>query len=66
VILFGASFLGNVVGPSAVGLLNDRLADEYGPFAVRYSMLIIAVTPVLSGLCFLRAAFLPHGQVEAA
>jgi hypothetical protein len=49
-----------------VGLLNDRLADEYGPFAVRYSMLIIAVTPVLSGLCFLRAAFLPHGQVEAA
>ncbi|NKI98384.1 MFS transporter [Novosphingobium sp. SG707] len=59
VILFGASFLGNVVGPSAVGLLNDRLAAEYGPLAVRYSMLIIAVTPVLAGLCFLRAAFLP-------
>lgn len=69
VILFGASFLGNVVGPSAVGMLNDYLAPPYGPLAVRYSMLIIAVTPILAGLCFLRAAFLPQaagGEAEKA
>ncbi len=56
VILFGASFVGNVVGPSAVGILNDFLKPEFGDSAIRYSMLIIAVTPVLAGLCFLRAA----------
>lgn len=58
VILFGASFIGNVVGPSAVGILNDLLAPRLGEQAVRYSMLLIAVTPVLAGLCLACAA--PH------
>jgi MFS family permease len=55
-LLFGAGFLGNVVGPGAVGILNDVLHPMFGSNAVRYSMLMIAVTPVLAGLCFLRAA----------
>lgn len=66
VILFGAGFLGNVVGPSAVGFLNDRLAAVHGPMAVRYSMLIIALTPILAGLCFLKAAFLARRPQDGA
>lgn len=68
VILFGASFIGNVVGPSAVGFATDLLTPRFGEEAVRYSMLIIAVTPMLAGLCFLRAATLfrtSFAQTEA-
>lgn len=56
VVLLGASLVGNAVGPSAVGLLNDLLAPRFGDNAIRYSMLIIAVTPVLAAVCFWRAA----------
>jgi MFS family permease len=56
VILLGASLLGNAVGPSAVGLLNDLLLPRFGNEAIRYSMLLIAATPVLAALCFWRAA----------
>lgn len=55
-LLFGASFLGNVIGPTAVGMLNDALTPSYGDAAVRYSMLLIAITPVVAALCFVRAA----------
>jgi MFS family permease len=54
--LLGASLLGNAVGPSTVGLLSDLLAPRFGDEAIRYSMLIIAATPVLAALCFWRAA----------
>lgn len=64
VILLGASLIGNVVGPSAVGLLNDLLAAQLGDHAIRYSMLIIAVTPVLAALCFWRAAALYAGAIR--
>lgn len=56
VLLFCASLLGQAVGPLAVGVLNDMLAPQFGQFAIRYSMLIIAVTPVIAGLCFWFAA----------
>lgn len=59
VILFGASFLGNVIGPSAIGVLNDAMTPVLGETAIRYSMLTIAVTPVLAGACFWRAAASP-------
>ena len=65
VILFGASFIGNVVGPSAVGIINDLLAPSMGDGAVRYSMLLIAVTPVLAGLCFVMAAPLYRAQLAS-
>lgn len=59
VILFGASFLGNVIGPSAIGFLNDALKPSLGDTAIRYSMLTIALTPVLAAACFWRAATSP-------
>lgn len=58
VILLGASLVGNAAGPSAVGMLNDLLADRFGDLAIRYSMLLMAVTPVLAAICFWRAALL--------
>ncbi|MCW3837634.1 spinster family MFS transporter [Sphingomonas canadensis] len=57
-VLLGASLIGNALGPSAVGLLNDLLHASFGDHAIRYSMLMIAVTPVLAALCFWRAAVL--------
>lgn len=56
VILVGASFVGNVIGPSAIGFLNDALKPSFGEAAIRYSMLTIALTPVLAAACFGRAA----------
>lgn len=64
VILLGAGLIGNVIGPSAVGVLNDLLAPRFGETAIRYSMLLIAVTPVLAGLCFWRAAGLYRGAFD--
>jgi len=58
VVLLGASLIGNAIGPSAVGLLNDLLHAEFGDYAIRYSLLIIAATPVLAAACFWRAAML--------
>ena len=58
VVLLGASLIGNAAGPSTVGLLNDLLAPRFGNEAIRYSMLIIAATPILAALCFWRAATL--------
>ncbi len=58
IILLGASLLGNIVGPSGVGIATDLLEPTFGPLAIRYSMLMVAVTPVLAAFCFLRAAVL--------
>ena len=58
VVLLGASLIGNAAGPSAVGFLNDMLADRFGELSIRYSMLLMAVTPILAALCFWRAALL--------
>lgn len=57
-VLLGASLIGNIVGPGAVGVLNDLLAPSLGLEAIRYSMLLIALTPILAALCFWRAAAL--------
>lgn len=66
VVLLGASLIGNAVGPSAVGVLNDLLAGQLGDEAIRYSMLIIAVTPLLAALCFWRAATLYAAAANAS
>lgn len=64
-VLLGASLIGNALGPSAVGVLNDLLKDRFGDEAIRYSMLMIAVTPVLAALCFWRAAALYADAVSS-
>ncbi|MXP26103.1 MFS transporter [Altererythrobacter indicus] len=56
VILLGAGLIGNIVGPTAVGILNDALHPALGDHAIRYSMLVIAFTPIVAALCFYRAA----------
>jgi len=58
VILLGAGLIGNAAGPSAVGLLTDILTPRFGETAIRYSMLLIAATPMLAAVCFWRAAAL--------
>jgi MFS family permease len=56
ILIFCASLLGQAVGPLAVGAMNDALQASLGGEAIRYSLLIIAVTPILAGLCFWAAA----------
>jgi MFS family permease len=65
-VLLGASLIGDAVGPTAVGVINDLLAPRFGDEAIRYSLLIVAATPVLAALCFLRAASLYGAAAEAA
>ena len=65
VVLLGASLIGDAVGPTMVGLINDLLAPRFGDEAIRYSMLMVALTPVLAALCFLRAATLYAAAANA-
>jgi len=53
-VLF-SGLLGQAAGPLFVGMANDALAPVVGPTAIRYSMLVIAVTAVLAGLMILLA-----------
>ncbi|MEP7349777.1 MAG: MFS transporter [Sphingorhabdus sp.] len=52
ILLFCAAMFGQAVGPLAVGIMNDALTASLGDQAIRYSMLMIAVTAVLAGLSF--------------
>lgn len=51
-VLLTATCFGQGVGPLAVGYLNDLLKNAYGAEAVRYSLLIAALTTVLAALFF--------------
>jgi MFS family permease len=53
-VLF-SGLLGQAAGPLIVGVANDTLAASVGVTAIRYSMLIIAVTAVLAGAMILLA-----------
>lgn len=66
ILIFCASLLGQAVGPLAVGALNDALQPSLGDRAIRYSLLIIAVTPLFAGLCFWAAAAHYEGDMERA
>jgi MFS family permease len=55
-LLTAAGLLGQVAGPAIVGMLNDHLAAEFGAVAIRYSLLIVAVTPIIGGIALWRAA----------
>jgi len=52
IMVFSAALLGQVVGPLIVGMLNDALAPQLGAQAVRYSLLVGAVTPIIAGILF--------------
>jgi MFS family permease len=66
ILIFCASLLGQAVGPLAVGVLNDLLGPNMGPQAIRYSLLIVALTPVLAGACFWAAASRYSADMERA
>jgi MFS family permease len=55
ILLVFASLLSQAVGPVAVGALNDALALTYGDQAIRYSLLLLAVTALGGGTMFLFA-----------
>lgn len=60
IVLF-SGLLGQAMGPLVVGMLNDHLAASVGETAIRYSMLVIAVTAGLAGLAiFLAGRHLDH------
>jgi MFS family permease len=55
------NLIGLGLGPTVVGILNDALEPSFGHLAVRYSLLIIAVTSLWGGLHnYLAARALPR------
>lgn len=50
-LLFCVNMVGQIVGPLAIGWLNDRWASSYGLDAIRYSM-------ILGGICAFIAALI--------
>lgn len=57
IIFFFANLIGLGGGPLAAGLLSDHFAASYGPAeGLRYSLLIVMLTFIPSGIFMLRAA----------
>lgn len=54
-LLFCSAMIGQAIGPLLVGALNDYLAPIYGDEAIRYSLLINAITAVTGGIMLLLA-----------
>jgi MFS family permease len=65
VLLTGTCF-GLGVGPLVVGYLNDVLTTAYGAEAVRYSLMIAAVTTVCASLFFLWGAQSIRADIKRA
>jgi MFS family permease len=56
ICLLLAGVAGQVIGPLAVGVLNDALSPSLGDLSVRYSLLVSAAGLTLGGACFAQAA----------
>jgi MFS family permease len=54
--LLAANLFGQIIGPLAVGYLNDRWAIHYGQEAIRYSLILGGVCAAIGGLLFLAGA----------
>ena len=65
VLLFLLNIIGMGAGPQAVGILNDLLNPSFGPEAVRYSLLSVAVAKVSAIALFLLAARTLHEDMKA-
>nr|WP_166179701.1 MFS transporter [Altererythrobacter segetis] len=65
-LLLCSALLGQAVGPLLVGMANDALAPALGPQAIRYSLLIIAVTAMLAGVAILLAGRWIEDDLEPA
>jgi MFS family permease len=62
--MVSGSLVGQTLGPVLVGRLNDYLQPRYGALSIRYSMLVIAASAVIAGLCFVAASFFAKADVE--
>lgn len=64
--LLVVNLLGLGAGPLVVGALNDALHATYGDASVRWSLLIVSLTGLASGLCYLLGARSVRGDLLAA
>ena len=60
------SILGDIMGPLAVGILNDRFHAIWGEEAIRYSMAITAFVAIVSGPVLLMAGRHLAKDIKAA
>ena len=56
IYLLVINIAGQIIGPLAVGALNDRLNSRLGDVAIRYSMTVTASSAAVSGALFLLAS----------
>lgn len=60
------SLLGDMIGPLAVGYLNDRFSSAFGSEAIRYSLAITALLSLLSVPVFLLAGRYLGKDIESS
>ena len=51
-LLLCSSLLSQAIGPLLVGVLNDAFQPRFGDEAIRYSLIVVAIVPILGGMCF--------------
>jgi MFS family permease len=56
VFLFCVNIVGQIIGPLAIGWLNDRWAISYGADAVRYSMILGGISAFIAALILVVAS----------
>jgi len=54
-LIIGSGLVGGLAGPVAVGMASDLLAPRLGPDSLRYALVFVPMTALLSGLSFYRA-----------
>ena len=61
-----SSFVGLAAGPLLVGYLSDFLQARFAEEALRYSLLVPTLAPLLSALVCLLGARAVHGDLQQA
>jgi MFS family permease len=64
--LLVANFAGQIIGPLAIGLLNDRGAGVFGADAVRYSLLIAGLSLPIAGALMMTGARSLNADIRRA
>jgi MFS family permease len=67
VFIFMVNFIGQIVGPLGIGIMNDKMGPIYGADAIRYSMLWFGTLVGIGGGIFMwMAARYLEGDTERA
>ncbi len=66
IVMFFINLLGLGLGPLIIGMLNDALKPTYGADAIRYSMIIIAITTLWAAGHYMMAAKYVKKDLEAS